>query len=403
MKPAGPLPPLLPRARFLPFLSIQMALRTPRVLLLTLPFVLSACRDSHVASYRIPKETAAHPEHAAAPASPGAGMAGSGGLAVASTEAGGLTWTAPSTWKARSGSAMRKGSYTVGDDGGPTADLAITAFPGDVGGDLANVNRWRGQVSLPPITAAELPAALTTLPVPGLDVKVVDLAGGTPDAPVRMLGAIVPFGGATWFFKLTGPDALVAKEKPTFLAFLQTVKVSTQPLGAPTNALPATSVETPPAAALPPPPDMASTAVKTARGPGLKWSAPAHWQEKQASSMRKATYVITNAKGTAELAVTAFPGDVGGDLPNLNRWRGQLSLPPVEEAQYAAAVTRFKVNELAVTVADITGPGENPTRLLGAMVPYAGSTWFFKLTGPAALVADEKPAFLAFLQTLSAP
>jgi hypothetical protein len=66
-------------------------------------------------------------------------------------------------------------------------------------------------------------------------------------------------------------------------------------------------------------------------------------------------------------------------------------------------VTRITVNNLTITVADITAAGANPQRVLGAMVPHAGSTWFFKLTGPAALVADEKPAFLAFLQTLSRP
>ena len=41
--------------------------------------------------------------------------------------------------------------------------------------------------------------------------------------------------------------------------------------------------------------------------------------------------------------------------------------------------------------------------MLGVMVPHGGATWFYKLTGPAALVAGEKPAFLAFVQTLSAP
>ena len=42
--------------------------------------------------------------------------------------------------------------------------------------------------------------------------------------------------------------------------------------------------------------------------------------------MRKATYVITGESGaTAELAVTAFPGDVGGEVANVGtgaRWSG---------------------------------------------------------------------------------
>jgi hypothetical protein len=228
-------------------------------------------------------------------------------------------------------------------------------------------------------------------------MQVVDLAGGTADNPLRMLGAIVPLGDVTWFFKLTGPDALVAQEKPTFLEFLKTVRIAT--------GTPVTAAAPAPASTTPPPADMVGPPVVKSDGPGLKWTAPARWQEKPATAMRKATFVITGANGaSAELAVTAFPGDVGGDLANLNRWRGQLSLPPVSEKEFAGAVTRLAVNDLPVTLVDLTGgTADNPVRLLGAMVPHAGSTWFFKLTGPPVLVAEEKPAFLNFVQSLSAP
>ena len=33
-------------------------------------------------------------------------------------------------------------------------------------------------------------------------------------------------------------------------------------------------------------------------------------------------------------------------------------------------------------------------------MPHAGSTWFFKVTGPDALVASQRDAFLEFLRTL---
>ena len=51
--------------------------------------------------------------------------------------------------------------------------------------------------------------------------------GGT-----RMLGAIVPRAGETWFFKLTGPDALVAREKPALRSALHCMGVRT-PLRSP--------------------------------------------------------------------------------------------------------------------------------------------------------------------------
>ncbi len=122
---------------------------------------------------------------------------------------------------------MRKGSFTLAGEAGATADLSITAFPGAVGGELANINRWRGQVGLPPITDAELPAAATRFTANGLPFTVVDLAGADLANPQRILGGMTPYEGAMWFFKLTGPDALVAKAKPAFLDFLKTVKTTT--------------------------------------------------------------------------------------------------------------------------------------------------------------------------------
>jgi hypothetical protein len=122
---------------------------------------------------------------------------------------------------------MRKATFIIPGDAGEQAELAVTAFPGDVGGNLANVNRWRQQLQLAPISAAELDSALTHLHVGELHVDVAELLGPTPTegkTRQRVLGAIVPHNGATWFFKLTGPDILVTHEKDAFLAFLKTLQ-----------------------------------------------------------------------------------------------------------------------------------------------------------------------------------
>lgn len=137
-----------------------------------------------------------------------------------------LTWTAPSHWQSKAGSSMRKGTFVITGEGGATAELAITAFPGDVGGEVANVNRWRGQIQLAAVSATDAGAALTRLSVNGLNIAVLDIANPNLNPPVRMLGGMVPFTGATWFFKLTGPDTLVAKEKTAFLEFMKTVKAA---------------------------------------------------------------------------------------------------------------------------------------------------------------------------------
>ncbi|MEX2043934.1 MAG: hypothetical protein WD941_01180 [Opitutus sp.] len=204
-------------------------------MLLAVPLALVSCSDQPVTSYRIPKEREPEMAAAAAHAHSGTGDAPAPGMnesmantAVATAAGPGLAWTAPAHWQTKAGSAMRKGSYAIPGDGGVAADFAITAFPGDVGGEVANVNRWRGQIQLPPVSGQEVTDSITRLEHNGLGMGVVDIVS-TGAAPTRVLGAWVPYEGSTWFFKLTGPDDLVAREKAAFLGFLQTVKPAARP------------------------------------------------------------------------------------------------------------------------------------------------------------------------------
>lgn len=195
------------------------------VYLLLLAGLAAGCRNQSIKDYRVARENP--PDMTASATSAATAPGATPNMAstpVPTAEGGDLAWTAPAAWQSRPGSAMRKGTYVVDGSGGATAELAITAFPGDVGGDLANVNRWRGQLQLAPITASELPAALTRFKANGLDLAVTEMVALTGNPPQRVIGAIVPYNGSTWFFKLAGPDALVAGERDAFNAFLQTLR-----------------------------------------------------------------------------------------------------------------------------------------------------------------------------------
>jgi hypothetical protein len=206
-------------------------------------FALAACHKAEVSSYRIPKETApAHPamsmpaaanntDPAALPDSAGPLPPGhpaipdAAAAASAPASASALTWTAPAEWQAKALTTMRRGSFTVRGEDDATADLSIIAFPGAAGGLAENLNRWRGQVGLASLDAAQVVAQTTVVKTAaGLEFTVADLATEGNGPRPRLLGAIASYGGETWFFKLIGPDALVARTKPAFLAFLNTVK-----------------------------------------------------------------------------------------------------------------------------------------------------------------------------------
>jgi hypothetical protein len=64
------------------------------------------------------------------------------------------------------------------------------------------------------------------------EAKPLKLAGGSVATLVdltgtgeRILGAIVPVGDRTWFFKFKGDAALVGKERDTFVKFVESVKL----------------------------------------------------------------------------------------------------------------------------------------------------------------------------------
>jgi hypothetical protein len=197
--------------------------------------VFAGCRDKEITAYRAPKEAPVpaapaattgnmgnmpvdHPPVGENAPAPGPDMANN---AVPTASGSGLTWTAPASWTPKALGAMRKGSFSL-KTGGAEADLSITSFPGATGGLEANLNRWRGQVGLNPLSPDEVIAATEKFEANGLQFTVVDYAGNGN----RLVGAIVPYGGNSWFFKLMGPDAPVASLKTGFVEFLHTVKES---------------------------------------------------------------------------------------------------------------------------------------------------------------------------------
>jgi hypothetical protein len=228
-------------------------LRFPtKTLAVVLLLSAAGCKDREITAYRLPKEPVpvatapkaalpasgqlpdGHPPigggapagesavPAAVPAATAPNGSAMGALPDSAVAAGNaLTWSAPASWQAKAPGSVRKGSYAIVGDAGATGDLGITAFPGDTGGLHANINRWRGQIGLQPAGPAEIEGNLERFQANGLSIDFVDLTG--PQG-VRLLGAIVPFNNETWFFKLTGPEALIARERAAFRAFLDTVK-----------------------------------------------------------------------------------------------------------------------------------------------------------------------------------
>jgi hypothetical protein len=145
---------------------------------------------------------------------------------LATTAAPNITWQRPATWHDDPNpNKLRVASFHIGGDQGQ-GEVAITQFQGDVGGLLANINRWRKQLGLAGIESIEQ-QPLAPMEVGGLSSVTMDLHGPHDDQPGsgrRMIVVIVPQPQVTWFIKMVGTDAVVAKEQGTFDAFIQSIR-----------------------------------------------------------------------------------------------------------------------------------------------------------------------------------
>ena len=135
-----------------------------------------------------------------------------------------------------------------------------------------------------------------------------------------------------------------------------------------------------------------------------KWAAlPAGWTVGPENSMRKATWIVTGPNDSkAEIAVTVFPGSVGGLTANVNRWRGQIGLPPASPDEIAASAKSTKVSGLDSQRFVMTS-ADGKKSVDAVMTSKDGATWFFKMNGETAAVQANSAAFVAFLSASKLP
>jgi hypothetical protein len=304
-----------------------------------------------------------------------------------------LEWKLPEGWSEQSPGHMSVASFSVTGSGGQTASITAMPFPGLLNQDLLVINILRETSKLPPITEADLAQHTQQVvigPATGRlfemndDETNDDSAKGQTD-PNTLMIAMVTIEGVSWFFRMSGHTPLVMDQKPAFLDFLRTVAF--RPPGE--DSLDARA---------------APAIAESAPTPKPAWTVPESWKEVPATTMLLAKFIAGNESGAkAEITVSVFPGSTGGLLANVNRWRGQISLPPVAENELATLTTPLDHTEAEATLVDMTGTDAKTgqkTRLIGAVMPHHGETWFYKLLGDESVAEREKAAFVKFVQTV---
>lgn len=133
---------------------------------------------------------------------------------------------------------------------------------------------------------------------------------------------------------------------------------------------------------------------------GLKWDLPKGWSQEPGSGMRYAT-LKPPVSGKVDASVIMLPGEAGGELANVNRWRGQIGLPPLDAATEASVRTVVKTKAGDLAVFDFTSDGQVKSRMIAGLITASdGNTWFLKMSGDAAPVGQAKSDFMRLMGSI---
>ena len=333
------------------------------------------------------------PPGASAPAQPSMGSAQPAGPAAAAAAAVSnvaVKWKAPATWETQPlSNLINKGYYRLPEISGSQPELTISAYPGAAGGLTANVNRWRRQIGMPELEAAELEKEIGSIEVGGQTLRVCELVGNRPDGTATfVLGAVLSLPEETWFFKMTGQAPALEAARTIFRDFINSLEIGgtrspSNPAAAPASA-PATSGQNAPRK--------------------VGFVVPNGWEEQPSSGMRDASFRIPGPDGKdADVSLLRLSG--GTDAQNVNMWRQQLGLAALPEAEAAGALPKVQAGAREVRFYDQSGSGDagDRPRILAAIWDEGGTTWVARLRGGHTQLETQKEAFVAFLSSLQLP
>ncbi len=283
-----------------------------------------------------------------------------------------LGWKLPEGWKETGADGINQATFLIPGSDGKNAEVGIAQLSDLSGKDAMLVNLWRAEAGMPNLKDEDAIKELHPVEVGGEKGSMFEVSGTNKNGPLEIVTAMVHHPDGSWFYKISGEPAQVETQKPAFVEFLKSIQIKEAPATA--------SVASP---AAPP----AESAQK------FNWTVPADWKPGAANQMQVARFSLP---GKAEVFVSVFPSDTGGTLANVNRWRRQIGLPPVETDGLPALVSPLDPADSQAILVDMTN---NNQRLVGAIVPRDGQFWFYKLLGDAAAVGPEKEAFMAFAKS----
>ena len=129
------------------------------------------------------------------------------------------------------------------------------------------------------------------------------------------------------------------------------------------------------------------------------WKAPDDWKRENAGQFLTAAYVLP---GGGRVTVSKLAGDGGGLAANINRWRGQVGLKPLDDKDVAGQPLKIADSQEEMLLYNLTSENSaaDAEGILAGVLPLTTETWYFKFTGPVGVLRKTEGVFAEFLRSV---
>lgn len=262
-------------------------------------------------------------------------------------------WKTPEGWQEERASDGIRFATLKKETDGETLEITVTVLPTGPDWDayvLQNVNRWRGQLGVPPASPEELDKQLLRMPLeqePDVEVVMVNIEG-------------------------RGSGAMGAAPPPATAESARPKAGSTKP-------------------------------VDSAGPQDLVFDVPSGWQPTSNDTFSRYAFIVPGDDAAARVTITPLRA-AGGDaflLANINRWRAQVSLPPLSPAQMGTELKDIPfLGGTAKLVLALPEEAAGRNGIIGVIGIHGNTAWFVKMSGDAEFLQEKQAEFEQFVRSI---
>ena len=132
----------------------------------------------------------------------------------------------------------------------------------------------------------------------------------------------------------------------------------------------------------------------------LGWEKPESWIETSGHAMRLVSFNVPFSNGIGDLSMTTFEGSSGGVEANVNRWRQQIGLEPlnVSEIKQSSVSRDGKLGKFELF--KLVNEKNPDSAILSAMFHLETSTLFVKLAIDSNGIEETENDFITFCKSI---